>query len=249
MVGILQILFRIILFVKLLFGVAIAESFPQDVETKSYRVELLAYAQPKPGEFGSIRLSKYKNFLNPPSLSSLDPEIAYVETKPPSDAIGIIADRLKDRSLAFVVHSWVVRLSKDNLRLPISGYLTVGGRVAPSTDVQDGYRIRGHVDLSQQKYINLSTNIQFEKISSGQVVMFDESVEKRHLKLSKLYYVDHEHLGFIVRVTRSNFSYPVSEEEVAQRLAELEAEMVIPDDSNFDMMMPSMMVSSSVPID
>ncbi|MEC8882474.1 MAG: hypothetical protein VX737_04255 [Pseudomonadota bacterium] len=210
----MQILLRIVLIVKiiLLSAVVHAESEGKSLTDKGYRIELIIYQQPDNDKFGNIQSSKYLNFLNSKHMAT-DSEATYIDKQNPSKSISSIESGLKRHSLPFIKRAWVAKLSRNAIKIPINE--TISDDHSPDTSLTDGISLNGNLKFSHNLYVDLAANIQFEKLVSGNVVLFDECVEKRHLKLNKLYYLDNETIGLVLRISQSDFIPPIEQHTAA----------------------------------
>ena len=205
----MQILLRIVLIVKIILLSALvhAESEDKSLTDKGYRIELLIYQQPENDKFGNIQSSKYQNFLQSgQSLSQLDSTVAYTDRQDSSKSISSIISGLKRHSLPFIKKAWIVKLNRKPVKIPIDESITDADR--PADALVNGISLHGALEFSNNLYVDLAANIQFEQLVSGNVVLFDECIEKRHLKLNKLYYLDNETIGIVLRVSQTDFIAP-----------------------------------------
>ena len=200
----MQILLRIVLIVKmiLLSAVVHANTGDDGLSDKGYRIELIIYRQPDNHTFGNIQTSKYLHFLSSQG-TQIDPTVAYTDNQQPSTSISSILAGLKSHSLPFINRAWVVQLNKTPIGIPIDATISDDDDLTAS--LTNGISLHGDLKFSHNLYVDLAANIQFEQLVSGNVVLFDECVEKRHLKLNKLYYLDNETIGLVLRVSQTEF--------------------------------------------
>ena len=239
----MQILLRIVLVVKIILLSAVVHAGSEDnsLADKGYRIELIIYQQPDNDKFGSIQTSKYLNFLNS-KHTEFDSEVAYIDNQNPSQSISSIISGLEKHSLPFVKRSWVAKLSRTPIKLPIDE--SISDDHSPAISLKNRIYLHGDLKFSHNLYVDLVANIQFEKLISGNVVLFDECVEKRHLKLNKLYYLDNETIGLVLRISQTDFIAP-EQEHTATEMIQTEQNVLEMDLSRTDQTDPIQMAENS----
>ncbi|GEM_PF-4753416 len=198
---------------------------------KPIHFEMIIYQQPNDKRYGSIQIEKYQSLLEQPEQQlNPDGEITaeLSESVPHSRSIREISKNLSEKSVPYVVKSWVIELNK-NEKAKRSVHANLNKEHRPIST-----RVHGEITLTSNLYLDLESQLSLEIKDGETIIDYDHATHRRHLKYDRMQYLDNEMIGIIVKampLSKAQFS---AYSEAVSKLASDSGSLTIKHESGSD---------------